>query len=485
MANVVWGFLQTSFDRHPESLLFDEQKQIRYMELCELVIDHAHKISDALQEKSKCAILCRKGINTAIAVLSCWCANMVPIILTVNYGANKNKEILELASPTLLISDSLELIEKYNFFSYNIDNSKFSGHLKTVSLEKGLSDIACILYTSGTTGRSKGVLISCIALITNVKLINTYFGSSEKERIVISRPLYHCGVLTAEFLVSFINGVDIGFLDSKYNPSKVLDFIQKNRICIICGTPTLLYYLSSLIIKRGLTTSIKKVACSGECLNKACAEVIRRGFPTAKVFNAYGLTEAAPRVTYLPSEKFDEHYDSVGIPLPGITIKIVGNDGSELPFYNQGEVFIKTPCLMKGYYNDMELTKKTIQGDWLKTGDIGYKDESGYLYILARIDDMIIKGGMNIYPAEIENAVLSLAKDYIDDCVAYAHKNKVSEEVVLDVVLNDKANCLSAKEIMDVLSRFLPSYQLPSELNIVRHIERTSSGKKIRPKADK
>ena len=160
------------------------------------------------------------------------------------------------------------------------------------------------------------------------------------------------------------------------------------------------------------------MAISGECLSSGIAKNIRDVFPNADIYSIYGLTEASPRVSYLPPADFDKYSESVGIPIDGVKVKIIDvQTGGDLPANSRGLVMISSPSLMKGYYNDQSLTQKTIVNGWLNTHDIGYKDENGYLYILGRADDMIIKAGMNIYPREIENAINKLPE--ISECLAY------------------------------------------------------------------
>lgn len=474
----MWDYLIECIEKHSDSTVFDENHTMSYKTFGELSVMHGKKLLSKLKRKSKCAILCSESLNCAIALVACWHADMVPILISPNYGEEQNKKILELTTPSLLIIDDGSTSTAFNCY-YDISRGSFSGYIDFKELDSSLSDVACIMCTSGTTGIPKGVLISTSALIENIRMINEYFRLTNSEKIIISRPLYHCAVLTGEFLVSLMNGTNIGFLDGKYNPIRVLDFIMKKNINVICGTPSLLYHISSVILKRNVITPIKKVVSSGECLSEKCARVIRKGFPTSKIFNVYGLTEAAPRVSYLPCEKFDEYPSSVGRPLKGIKIKVVDEQGQEVPINHRGEVLIKTPCIMEGYYNNYQLTNQVIQNGWLKTGDIGYKDLNGYLYIVSRADDMIIKGGMNIYPVEIENIIMQI--DAIKDCIVYSHKNFVSEEIVIDIVFAEGFTEICEKELMAILSQLLPSYQMPSKINIVEYIQKTPSGKKIRP----
>ena len=133
---------------------------------------------------------------------------------------------------------------------------------------------------------------------------------------------------------------------------------------------------------------------------------------------------------------------------------------------------------MKGYYKDPEITNQALENDWLRTGDIGYKDGNGYLYVLSRADDMIIKGGMNIYPQEIEGALQNLTE--IKECIAYGIGCGCGQTIAVDLVPSDPAKELGTKDFMKLFQKVLPAFQLPTQVNIVDTLERNASGKLIR-----
>lgn len=227
--------------------------------------------------------------------------------------------------------------------------------------------------------------------------------------------------------------------------------------------------------------SIKKMAISGECLSSGIAKNIRDVFPNAVIYSIYGLTEASPRVSYLPPADFDKHPESVGIPIDGVKIKIIDAQTCiDLPTNSRGIVMVSSPSLMKGYYNNQSLTQKTIVNGWLNTHDIGYKDENGYLYILGRADDMIIKAGMNIYPREIENEINKIPE--ISECLAYGKKGLLGEDIIIDIVLTNESRLIAKKDLMVKFKQVLPLYLMPSNINIVDTIPRNASGKLIRSK---
>lgn len=360
----------------------------------------------------------------------------------------------------------------------------FCGQFENSGVESILSNVALIMCTSGTTGKPKGAMITKEGLKQNVKAIASYFSINDSDTILIARPLYHCAVLTGEFLVSLFRGSSILLFDSIYNPINIISHSIEQKVTTFCGTPTLLNHIAQLVKRSNKKVSIKKITISGECLNASIAKNIRNAFPEAEIYNVYGLTEASPRVSYLPCNEFDSCQGSVGIPINGVKIKIVDiKTGSDLPSNSHGVVMVLSPSLMKGYYRNDYLTTKVIKDKWLNTHDIGYKDDNGYLYILSRMDDMIIKAGMNIYPKEIENIIGSLPE--ILDCVVYGEHGILGEIIIIDIVMCDKYEKCDVKTIMSKFKEVLPPYLMPSRVNIVKSIPKNASGKIMRYKSNK
>ncbi len=446
-----------------------------YQALLDAAVLHGNSLKSRLKPGAKCAILCDTGLHTAIGILACWAAGLTAIPLSKNYGKEHCAKILNCTEPDILFTDNSNCTFKY---TYHLVSKAFTGNLGSIQPDPTLSDVALIMCTSGTTGMPKGSMITKKALQKNVQAVAQYFSIGQTDTILIARPLYHCAVLTGEFLIALSKGVQIAFFNDAYNPVNVISSIKKYSATTICGTPTLLGHIARLI-KPDRENSIRKIAVSGECLSESGAKKIRSAFPDAEIYSVYGLTEASPRVSYLPPSDFDRFPESVGIPIEGAAIKILDTQmKTELPANVPGIVMVSSPCLMKGYYREPALTEKTVKDGWLNTRDMGYKDEKGYLYILGRADDMLIKAGMNIYPREIENPVRGLPE--VAECMAYGKERASGQEIILDVVLQKDYKDIRKKEFARKLGMVLPSYLMPAEVRIVDTIPRNASGKLVR-----
>ena len=176
---------------------------------------------------------------------------------------------------------------------------------------------------------------------------------------------------------------------------------------------------------------------------------------------------------------FDEIPQSVGQPLPGVEIKIVSTTMSDEETMQLGEVWIKTPTIMIGYYKALDVSNKRFREEWFNTGDIGTLDEKNNLYILGRSDDMLIKAGMNIYPQEVEKRILRIQE--IEEVLVYGQILNGIEQIGADIVLKENCEFESTHDIMQKLSDTLPEYMMPSRISIVKNLVRNASGKVVRP----
>ena len=321
-------------------------------------------------------------------------------------------------------------------------------------------DLAFVMFTSGTGGKPKGVMLTHKNIISNLEYINSYFDTNGAETICIGRPLVHIAVLTGELLFALCHGKKRYFYEESFMPRRMLSYFEKNKIEIFCATPTLYAILSSE--NKGKKTTLKTGVISGEILQATTAIRIANSFPDVKFYSVYGLTEHSPRVSALLPCDFIRKAGSVGKPIGDVNIKIVG-----------GELAVKSDSVMLGYYNDIERTTAKINGGWLYTGDRARFDSEGYLYIEGRNDGMLIRSGINIYPEEIENAVRKCGE--VTDCVVYGEKNEKGTIIRLKYTGN-----IDESELRKRLVHLLNRNVIPDKIEKVTIIARTASGKKKR-----
>lgn len=406
-------------------------------------------------------ILCSSELRTAISILACIAADVIAVPLSKRYGDVHCRRIIHQAGLCYLIADE------------GINGEFVVKQVSEIPFEvpEGEKPVL-IMYTSGTTGHPKGAMISQENLLCNLNDISRYFKILPSDRILITRPLYHCAVLTGEFLISILKGLDIVFYSGKFNPFAVCSAIRDKQITVMGGTPTLFYHMVSMEKRLKACKSLRVIVTSGECMTPTVADRIRETFADVYIYNVYGLTEASPRVAYLPPSLFALHATSVGYPLHSLQAKIILDTGEEAPPGMDGELIVKGASIMLGYYGDAEMTAEKIREGWLYTGDIASISEDGLITIKCRKDNLIIKSGMNIYPQEIENEIKQC--DGIREAYVYA-RNDLKGRVLICLLV--EAEGVTTDHVAEYCRVHLPLYEVPDVIRIVESIPRNGSGK--------
>lgn len=454
----LWKYLCENMEKSPAQTLNEGNVKITYEEL----IIFAEAFSQHLKGEHCCAVYCQSELAAAMAIMSCFAAEVTAVPISSRYGEKHCKKIIDSIAPTCIITDFDGELKVYH-----ITDSKFTA-LKIRP--------ALIMCTSGTTGIPKGAMLSDDNIMTNVKDIAKYFRMDKTDTILISRPMYHCAVLTGEFLCALTKGTKIEFSSENFEPSRILKLICEKKITVFGGTPTLLSMLARFArAKEDIT--LKHIIISGECMSTEVGLKISNAFEKANIYHAYGLTEASPRVSYMPPEFFREAPDRVGIPLESVKIKILDEYGNSVRAGQRGILYVKGDNIMMGYYNASELTSKVLSNGWLCTKDIASIDENGWLKIHGRSDDLIIRAGMNIYPQEIE---AEIKKDpRTKEVLVYnAFDGKRGGQIGMDICGDFK----DKNEVHELCMEVLPPYQIPTVINLLDALEKNGSGKIIRRK---
>ena len=449
---------------------------ISYMDLYNEIEEMAHRKEDCNLSGAKCAVLCDRSIEALKLLLFCWRMDMVAVPMSFHYGEDNIRGILESTKPDIILSDreNIDFADIPVYTWENLPEAVFD-----ITADEQLKDIEVLMCTSGTTGKPKASMLTGFAAAGNAKMIVDYFSLTQDDKILIGRPLYHCGVLIGEVIVSLLQGVNIMFYSAKFNPLMIGKILDKEGITVMCGTPTLLKAVAEFFIHKRKTCGLKTVAVYGETLLPEYVKTMKSAFEHTRIFSGYGLTESGTRVTYLDNELAGEKSGSVGKVLKGIEIRIVGDNG-DCNLFETGKVVIKTPTVMKGYYNNAAETEKKLKDSWLDTGDLGYLDEDGYLYIAGRSDDMIVKSGLNVYPQEVENKLLKVPE--VEEAMVYGELVNDVVQICADVVIDENYQQCDSQYIMNCAAEILPPHLMPYRLNIVEQLPKNGSGKKLRPR---
>lgn len=452
----LWHFLKEHMQCHLRQEVCENGTSATYGEL----IAFAESFAARLTGFRSCAVLCGSEMAASAALLSCFAAGVTAVPLSARYGEAHCQKILDTVSPDALITDT-------------------GGELRVTRLcgfgyREPLCRPALIMCTSGTTGTPKGAMLTESNVMTNVADIAAYFRLSADDRLLIARPLYHCAVLTGEWLTALVQGAGIRFYSGEYHPAFVLKLLKEHGITAFGGTPTWLSAMARFR-RNGEGDSLRYIVVSGECLSAKTGLRIADAFKNAAIFHVYGLTEAGPRVAYLPPALFSGNADCVGVPLRSVSLRILADDGSPVKTGETGTLWVKGGNVMAGYYNDPDKTAEVIRDGWLCTGDLARFTEKGLLKILGRRDGLIIRAGMNIYPQEIEAALKADARVR----ELYVRGKKDAHDRT-QIVLHIAGAFADTAEVRAMCRARLPAFQVPNEICLTDELPKNGSGKIIR-----
>jgi fatty-acyl-CoA synthase len=338
-----------------------------------------------------------------------------------------------------------------------------------------------IMYTSGTTGRPKGAVITHRNVIWN--LFNTMHGRDDRsgQVSIIVGPLYHTAALNNHLTIQIALG-GTSLVINKFEPEHMLRLIEEERATTISGSPA----MYNLLLQHPAagdydTSSINKCTAGADKLPMETKRQLLEFFPNINgVYDVYGCTEASPCITILNERDSMRKHGSVGPALPFLDAKLVDEDGQPLKAGQVGELICKGPNVMQGYHNDPAATRATIKEGWLHTGDLATMDDEGFFYIVDRKKDMIVSGGENIYPREIEE-VLYTHPD-ITEAAVVAMPDATWGESVRAFVALKQGRSMTAQQVIEFCKLHLASFKKPKRVDFLAELPRNASGKVLKTK---
>lgn len=334
-----------------------------------------------------------------------------------------------------------------------------------------------IIYTSGTTGEPKGAVWSNGTLIWNsIEQVMDYRLTPEDSTYAVIDLYYIGGRHDFTWPVLHQGGTVHVKRSGEWDAREVIEYVADHRITQILWVPTMLYdVLRVPDLERYDTSSLRMIMCGGMPVSASVTEEAQRAFPGTDFIQVYGLTEGGGTVTFIPPRYAKSKAGSAGKASMHNEIRIVDDAGNERPPNELGEIIVKGPSVTAGYWDNPELTTATVRDGWLHTGDMGYFDDEGFLFVSGRKKDMIISGGMNIFPAEIED-VLRAHPAVNDVAVIGVPDEKWGERVCAVIEPNEGAD-ISDDQIIAFCRERLASYKKPAFVRAVPTLPRTPSGK--------
>ena len=338
---------------------------------------------------------------------------------------------------------------------------------------RGDDELAALMYTGGTTGRAKGVMLSHANLWITGKNAEAASHAAGITRTLVPLPLSHSYGLIVTVVGMHSRERGDAILMKWFDPTGWLELIQDHKVQISALVPSMIQMLLSAPLEDYDLSSLRYIVSGASPLAPEVATEFERRVPGVEIREGYGLTEnAAVLSTTSPGER---RLGAVGRPIPEVEIKIVDDDGREVPRGEVGEIIARSPGVMLGYWKSPDATEQTVRDGWLFTGDMGRMDEDGFLWIVDRKKDLILRGGFNVFPRDVEDALLEHPAVSAAGVVGRPHE-KYGEEVVAFVSLHP-GNEATADELVAFAKDRVGKHKYPREVEIVPTIPLTAVGK--------
>ena len=333
------------------------------------------------------------------------------------------------------------------------------------------SDLAVIIYTSGTTGRPKGAMLSHGNLLHNVESCRLVLETVDQDRFAVLLPLFHSYMLTVGLLLPLLVGGSLVLVKSLNQPKLILGEILQRQATVLPAIPPFYRTLANATLPVPLTFRICVSGAAPLPMQVLKDFEAKHHIP---LIEGYGLSEASPVVTKNPLRGVRKP-GSIGLPIPHVEVSVQDDSGRELGANEPGEVCVRGGNVMLGYWRKPEETAQAMRGGWLRTGDIGYRDDDGYYYITDRKKDMLLVNGINVYPREIEEVIYQFA-GVKEAAVIGVPDPRKGEQPVAYVTANDGVT-LDEKALLQFLRGQLADYKLPRRIVMLPALPRNATGK--------
>ncbi|WP_432358975.1 long-chain-fatty-acid--CoA ligase [Sporosarcina sp. UB5] len=336
-------------------------------------------------------------------------------------------------------------------------------------------DLAVILYTSGTTGKPKGAMLTHRNMVSNAHSISELTATTEEDIMVTVLPIFHVFCMTVCMNVPLSAGAAM-LIIPKFAPKEILDAVETEKATLFAGVPTMYSYLLQLPRESAYKfATIRLCLSGGASLPVEVLQNFEEKF-NVKICEGFGLSETAPVTAFNPVDGVRKS-GSVGVDIPGVTNKVVNPEGQEVPRGEVGELIVKGPNVMMGYLGMPEETAAALKDGWFYTGDLAKMDEEGYVFIIDRMKDMILSGGYNVYPREVEE-VLYEHPEIVEAAVIGVPHTEFGESVKAFVVSSSPA--LTAESVIEHCQIKLAKYKVPREVEFLQELPKNTTGKILR-----
>ncbi len=467
-----------------KNLVPGPKEQVSYNEIFQTSLKLAIYLQQEVGTGQNILVISENSVFFILSYLSVLKSGNVCIPMNPGLEDKLKNEIIKESSPKLAFI-SKKYKRKFSESRFQIisndDIEDIIANIENEDQDKNFDSnkLAEIIYTSGSTGEQKGVMITHKNIIANTESILQYLNLTVNDTIEVVLPFYYCYGLSLLHTHLRVGG-SLVLNNSFIFIGNVIDDLKKYNCTGFAGVPSHFQILlrKSKDFKNMDFPSLRYVTQAGGKLHNVFIEEFTEAFPDIKFYVMYGQTEATARLSYLEPEMLKSKLGSIGKAIPGVELRIANNDFDEVKYGTEGEIIARGDNIMKGYYNDSELTAKTIRNGWLFTGDIAKRDKDGYIFITGRKKEIIKVSGVRISPKEIEEVIVR--HPLVIDCRIRAEKDDImGEQLAATIYISESSiDKISEKDIKEHCIKYLALKKIPTVISFETQLPFNSSGKR-------
>ncbi len=481
-----WNLFITSCNRFPDNVLtVHNNRSLTYVEINDKITTFTTLINDLNFQIG--GVFLPNSPEFIIAMLGLNKLNKVTVPVSYQLKGESLREVIRFSDIELIITDNKGYreisgfeeqpdLKWYMVLQETGDFEIFQARERLTAPVTISNGVFCICFTSGSTGKPKGILLSNEAITGNALAVADYLGFESHERTIIPRSLAQASPISGDILMAISRGGGIILLNDIFHPGIFLRAVQDHQATNVFMIRTMLAQildypqLSSYDLR-----SLRRIMLGGMLNPKHIFEEAAQKLPGIGLYNAYGISEASARVSFLGAREILEHPGSIGKPISGCSMRILKEGEVEAVPGEVGEIYIKSSYVMNGYYKQPDLTAETLTAQGLRTGDLGYRDSEGYFYVVGRRDDLIIQGGTKVYPVEIEDVLLK--HPGVNELVVFGMPDEILGQKIVALIRPFRNANWHIKDIYAWCTRNLEAKKVPREIHFVDEIPRNIIGK--------
>lgn len=470
--------------------IIHDDARISYGELWQRIMKAAKRLRErGVDQGDRVVMLMDNSVHYVVAYYAIMYLEAVSVPLNTGLKGQQLGQIISHAQSSVVLHDGSHAavkalepqLEEASATALNIATSDLSdGELlcpDSTPEKSRASDgqLNTIIYTSGTTGRPKGVMLSGKNLLSNTLAIIEYLGLSSDDRMMCVLPFYYAygnSILHTHLAA----GATIILENSLMYPGPVLERMATEKVTGFAGVPsTFRLLLLRCDLSQFPLPDLRYLTQAGGAMAAEDIQRVVDYWPSAQFFAMYGQTEATARLTYLPPDRLADKAASVGRPVAGVRIKVIDEHGREVPRGVTGEICATGPNIMLGYWQDPVASETKLMGQWLRTGDLGFRDEEGFITIVGRSTDMIKTGDHRVAPEEVEQVIAAM--ESVEEVGVVGAPDTLLGQVLKAYVVLSPDSRLEKRDIMRHCKQQCAHYKMPREIQFVTALPKTASGK--------